>query len=157
MLQRIQSLLLFLAAICYVLACFMPVANLTTADAYYQFNVWNVRENIPDGRVVYQVLYIGLSLIALAIFTIVTIFLYKNRMRQSKLCMANVLLGFIVLAVTLYVYPDLVFQKINVLKGCTVAFSMKALLPILGVVLVYVANKFILKDEKKVRDAERLR
>ena len=135
----------------------MPIATLTTPEAYYLFDAWKVREYTPDGNVVYQVLYIGLLYMALAVLTLVTIFMYKNRIRQSKWCMANVLLGFVVLVLTLFVYPDMIFPKVTLLQGATVTFSIQALIPILSVALVYIANKFILKDEKKVRDADRLR
>ena len=41
MIQRIQSLLLLLAAICLIIAVFMPIATITTDNAQYLFTSWS--------------------------------------------------------------------------------------------------------------------
>ncbi len=157
MIQRIQSVFLFLAAACYVWACFLPIATLTTPDSYYLYNAWSVKENIPDGAVVCSVMYVGLFQIAMAVFTFAIIFCYKNRMLQSKLCTAALFCGLLLLALMLFVCPDMIFARMPRFSGVKAVYSLYTLISMLPVLWVYLANKFILRDEKKVRDADRLR
>lgn len=157
MIQRIQSVFLLIAAVCYVCTCFLPIATLTTSDAYYLFDSWAVRENIPEGAVVCNTFYIGLFQLVMAVFSLVIIFVYKNRNLQSRLCLIDIFLGFILIALMLFVYPDMILSKISTIRGFDLVYSMKTIISMLPILWIYLANKFILKDEKKVRDADRVR
>ena len=155
MIQRIQSLLLFVAAVCLAVACFMPVGTIVTSDTYYIITSWAVKINIPNGETVSLTYYIGLLQVVIAIFSIVVLFSYKKRPLQSRLCLAAMFLNFILLAVMLWVYPDIILPKL--LVGGKIQYSLWTMLSILPLVCFYLANKLILKDEKKMRAADRLR
>ncbi len=152
MIQRIQSVLLLLATISLIVAMFMPVAIVTTNEVQYLFTPWTLQENIPGGNIVYTTYYIGILQVIVATMSFIAIFLYKKRPLQSKLCVATVVVNFILLLLMLYVYPDRLLGKNN-----DTVFSLWTLASILPLALIYTANKFILKDEKKVREADRLR
>ena len=157
MIQRIQTLLFIIAAICSAIACFKPVGTIATYDTYYMVTSWALKENIPNGAIVYPTYFIGMLQVILAFISFVGIFLYKNRPMQSKLCIAAIFINFILVILMLWVYPDRVLSKLPQTAGAEIQYSLWALLSIFPLACFYFANKFIIKDEKKVRAADRLR
>ena len=162
MIQRIQTVLLLVAVICFAAACFMPISTITTFDADYVITSWALKENIPDGVIVYPTYFIGLLQVVLAVMAFVAIFLYKNRPAQSKACIAAIFLNFILLILMLWVYPDVVFAKLPQVAGAELQYYRAGQFPwvflsFVPLACLYVANKYIIKDEKKVRAADRLR
>ena len=157
MIQRIQSLLLFVAAACFAVACFMPVGTFVTSDTYYLVTSWSVNVNIQGGEPIYPTYFIGLLQILLAGLSLVTLFLYKKRMLQSRLCLAGMFLNFILLAIMLWVYPDFILTGALKVTEIRMEYSLFTVLSIVPLACFYFANKCILNDEKKVRAADRLR
>ncbi|MBO4282137.1 MAG: DUF4293 domain-containing protein [Bacteroidales bacterium] len=172
MIQRIQSLFLLLAAACYVWGAFLPIASLypkqageehwilvedgtETPVSEYAYSAWTVSDT--DGNVIARTAPIAVLELLLGVCAIVVLFLFKNRKLQAKLCLGHVFFGFVLLALMLFVYPDMLFPKHAALKGVETVYSLWTLVPMVGILLVYVAQKFILKDEKLVRSSERLR
>ena len=162
MIQRIQTVLFLVAAICFAMACFMPIGTIVAHDNYYVVTSWALKENIPDGAIVHPTYFIGLLQIVLAVMSFVAIFLYKNRSMQSKLCIAAIFINFILLILMLFVYPDVVFSNLYQVAGADIQYYSKGQFPwvflsFIPLVCLYLANKYIIKDEKKVRAADRLR
>jgi len=162
MIQRIQSVLFLIAAICFAVACFKPMGTITTPDAYYIVTPWALKVNIPNGAVIYPTYFIGLMQIILTIISVIAIFLYKNRSMQSKFCIAAIFVNFVLLILLMWVYPETVFSKLPQVAGAEIQYYGKgqfpwALLSLIPLPCLYLANKFIIKDEKKVRAADRLR
>jgi hypothetical protein len=157
MIQRIQTLLLLVAAICFVITCFMPVGYITTDDIYYVITPWVLKENIPDGMIIYRTYFIGMLQTLLAIISFVAIFFYRKRALQSKICIAAIILNFILIIIMLWVYPDNILPKLHQISGSETDFSLFALLSVVPLICLYFANRYIIKDEKKVRAADRLR
>lgn len=77
-----------------------------------------------------------------AILSVYTIFIYKQRPRQAKLCLAGLFVVF-VWYILLAVYQGYV----------TTIDSM----PMVSAILIYMARKGIIDDEKLVRAADRIR
>ena len=155
MIQRIQSLFLLGAAVCFGVACFMPIGEL----GGYIYTPWVLKLNGLNIRETY---YIGLLQVILAAISFVAIFFYKNRPLQSKICTAAIFISFILLILILYVYPGTVFPTIMRMEKVEIQYYSKeqfpwVLLSFIPLAFLYLANKFILKDEKKVRAADRLR
>ena len=162
MIQRIQTVLFLVAAACFAVACFMPVGTITTFDTYYVITSWALKEYIPDGAIVYPTYFIGLLQVILASVSFVAIFLYKKRPTQSKVCMAAIFLNFALIILIGWVYPDIVFSKLPQVAGAEPQYYGKGqfpwvLLSFIPLLCLYIANKRIMKDEKKVRAADRIR
>lgn len=159
MIQRIQSLLLLLTVICLILGALTPIGSITTTEAQYIFTPWVLKLNIPDGDIIMTTYYIGIVQIILAIIAFIAIFLYKNRTTQSKLCMVGIFINFILLLLMLFIYPDRIFPAMEtfIYEDIKVIYNPWCITSILSVGFLYFANKQILNDEKKVRDADRLR
>lgn len=83
-----------------------------------------------------------------ALFSIATIFLYQKRKLQATLCLAPVLLivgWYVVLAVS--PQPD----------GTPQLLGWTHVLPLISIILTFMARKGILADEKLVRSLDRIR
>ena len=113
MIQRKQTVFLLLACI-LVLVCF-----------FVRFFTW-----------------IDLLLVASAALSAFTIFQYRRRIPQARLCLAGM---FVLLAW---------YIGIAALEG---EASIIESLPMVSVILIFLARKGILNDEKLVRAADRIR
>ena len=165
MIQRIQSLLLFVAAAISVVVCFINVGHIDQQVGgelvkYYQFDSFTLQKLDSNNQLVsvMHTTYIALLWIASAILSMVTIFLYKNRVLQVRLNGINMLVMLAALVVMLYIYPNLVFEKQEWFKaGMMVNFNYWISLSLVPAICLFFANKAIKSDEKKVRSADRLR
>ena len=157
MIQRIQTVLFLIATICFTVACFMPVGTITTNESYYIVTSWVLKENISNGDIIQPVYFIGMLQILLAFISFVAIFFYSKRPTQSKICVAAMVINCVLLVLMLWYYPDRVLFKLPQTYGEEIKYSLWALLSIIPLACLYFANKFILKDEKKLRAADRLR
>jgi uncharacterized membrane protein len=77
-----------------------------------------------------------------AVLSVYTIFIYKQRLRQARLCLAGLFLIF-VWYILLAVYQGFV----NTIDA----------LPMVNAILIFLARNRILADEKLVRAADRIR
>ena len=157
MIQRIQTVLFLVATICFGVACFVPIGTIITNDVYYILTSWALKENIPNGAIIQPVYFIGMLQVTLAVISFVAIFLYRKRPAQSKLCVAAIVINCILLVLMSWYYPDRVLSKLPQTYGEEIQYSFWILLAFIPLPCLYFANKFILKDEKKLRAAERLR
>ncbi len=85
---------------------------------------------------------------ALSLFTLGNVFLYKNRKRQSLLCVV-----FMALAVIYYV----ALAVFNHGAGGSLVLTWPMALPAVAIVLLFLAYKGIQHDEKLVRSLDRIR
>ncbi len=136
MIQRIQTVYLFLAAVC-------------SAGLIFVFHLWtNAAETPVFAKDDY--LYLGLFL-GSALLSLISIFSYKNRKTQFVLGRLNIILNFILLGL-------FVVQSLNLSGEADVSEKgIGILLPILSIVFLVLANKAIKKDEDLVKSVDRLR
>lgn len=102
---------------------------------------------------------ITLACITIAI-ALVSIFLYRNRMRQIKIVMIgfmfNLAYAFVVFFWAVDKYADVVKSYMH-LNDLTVSWSIGSYAPIASLLFLFLAQRAIRKDEAKVRAADRLR
>ncbi len=159
MIQRIQTLYLLLVAVCMgLLVCFAPIQFLTpeTAELQQQYelgflHVQNITDpaNITNTSSVWALAVLEIAIAALAI---TTIFLFRKRLLQARLCIINIFLMIGYYAV-LAVYIFFACKQL----GVDWFINIWAALPIVGIVLTFMAMRAIAKDEALVRAADRLR
>src|SRR5687768_11459667 len=141
MIQRIQSIWLFLAAACAFISYLLTLFVGKLAD--------NTERIFPMGeKLLLVVLLIGTGLLAL-----VTIFLYKNRKLQFRLCILGIFLSIGIIALEYFFVES--FKKENLIVSGT--YQLGALLPIVMAVLFIFASRGIYRDEKLVKSVDRLR
>ncbi len=155
MLQRIQTVYLLLFIVCSMVLCFLPLFELTAFDGLYVLGVIKTSFSGASGSAVLSYnfpLMVILSLMILLALAI--IFKYNNRNLQMKLI-------FICMVLLILFSAILCFNYFQLAGLSTADHSIKiswilAILPV-QMVLLWLANGGIRKDEALVRSADRLR
>jgi lipid-A-disaccharide synthase-like uncharacterized protein len=151
MIQRIQSLFLVLAALFVLASFFFPLAEIKTEKANYELVYRAVAEKTQTGFTVTNTAYLLAGILTLTFFVILyTVFLFKNRKKQMKMCMISSL--FIIFSTLGIVY----FGMFLLPKSDTV-FTFAAFFPLLAFLLTLAARNRIRKDEELVRSVDRIR
>lgn len=143
MIQRIQSIYLFLASV-------------VSGGLIFVFNLWKtLKEQIfvldLFSKELFTFKVIPLMFITSSILSLATIFLYRERKLQF-------VIGRIIILINLFLLGLLIYLSLT-LPGET-SVSEKGIgmfLPILVVLLIVLANKAIKKDEDLVKSVDRLR
>ena len=137
MLQRVQTIWLFLAAIC--------------AFASLKFPFFTGMKSLPETGYQdlngFSSLYLVVVTIAIGVIALINIFLYTNRKLQFRLC----ILGMILEACLIFIYYKMVS------KYSEGAYSLSAALQIFVFLFFALASKGIKNDDKIVKESNRLR
>lgn len=154
MLQRIQSVFLFIAVLLMLLMTIFPVwvyqpensDTVSVLTAFY-FEQGGVKEFMP---------YTLIAVLAIlsAIVGFIEIFKFKNRLLQMKLGTLNSLLMIGTLGLSFYFANELI-EKFNLQLGWS--YGMAVYFPPAAMLCNIMANRFIRKDEKLVRSVDRIR
>ncbi len=149
MIQRIQSLFLLISAILLLILLWAPLAILQIDEnTFYEiYTKGYVFEN--EMQYSYS-LWIFNAITILIAF--ITIFLYKNRILQMRICMYN----FILLLGLQGVIAYTVYATASNLKA-EVFLQYAAVLPVVAAILHLIAFKYIKRDEELVKAADRIR
>ena len=149
--QRIQTLFLAIAILVLLVSLVVPIWS---ADVNGQARVLTSFYYLNNGA--YQ--YNPYSLTAILTIAAVTIALteitkFKNRLTQVKLGALNSLFLVGVLVCSFY-FSSQLMKEVEGTKG---QYGLGMWLPFAAVICNLLANRFIRRDEKLVRDSDRLR
>ena len=149
MIQRIQTVYLLVVAILMVVMMSLPVGSFVAAD--YTATVFNNLSLVdPDVTAEYAPWAMFAILMVSAVVTLGTIFLYKKRMLQIRLTIFNIIL--------LLGYYGTLVTFVFMLKGeNSFTPSWTVILPLISIILDWLAIRAIGKDEMLVKAYERLR
>ena len=136
MLQRIQTVYLFIAA-------------LLSGGLIFLVSLWETGSG--DSVYVEEVLLALALFVSSAVLSLITIFLFKNRKLQFVLARLNILLNFFLLGVFVYWSLTIPGEMYISEKG------IGMFVPVLSIVFLVLANKAIKKDEDLVKSVDRLR
>ena len=130
MIQRIQSVFFLLSALTSILIIFyFPVLS-NEADNLFLFD---------------HFVYLRLLLLSSSLLAIFAIFQYKNRSRQRLISSLSRLM------ITFFYIITLVFYKEDF------DFEIGLFLCIIPFILLFIASHFVKKDEKLIKDSNRIR
>ncbi len=157
MIQRIQSVYLLLATIAMAVSFFFPLADAIGINDSLVLYTYKMESLVPDSVPELPVYFIwpmlGLSSLVL-LFSFMTIFLYKSRMRQLMLIRISVIMLVVLIALFFFYYsPEM--ERIS--GGVTMYGVPGAYLPVVALVFLILASRAIMSDEKLIRSADRLR
>ena len=150
MIQRIQSVYLLIVLVLTSFVMAWPLMELFSETAgLYDFRVLGIYRNG-------ELLYCTWPLLVLAVInqllTLGTIFMYKNRILQIRMCVLNMLF-FIGFCLMLAGYAWISTEKFE----ASVNGNLPMVFPLVNVLLSYLALRAIGKDEAMVRSLNRLR
>lgn len=143
MIQRIQTVYLLLASICaggLIFVCSLWTKSKITV---YAFDLVE-----SDGMLLKM---IPIFFMSSAVFSLITIFMFKKRQLQFVLNRLNILINLMLLGVLIYYLLMLPGETEVSEKGIGV------FIPFVVVLLLVLANKAIYKDENLVKSVDRLR
>jgi hypothetical protein len=151
MIQRIQTVYLFLVVVLGTLLCFFP-------SMQFQIDAVDTLVNLS----VFDKWPIAVMTIASPVLAFVTIFLFKHRLLQSRINIMNVIicLGYyaILALYTAYIVKGHeTIDSYDNLLGAAWYPTVWASIPLVNLILLMMATRRILKDEALVRAADRLR
>lgn len=154
MIQRIQTLYLLVVTAFMAITLFAPIATFTAASGdVYTLSAFELSNGV-DGQ---STLWMGILLVLATVLPLVTIFLFKNRQLQLRLCGAEVVLLIGAVAfVAIYYW----LSSSNALESVEIvhrSFGWAAIMPLLALVLAFMAARGIFKDEILVRSLDRIR
>lgn len=147
MIQRIQSVYLFISVLLTGLLFLLPFAEIAKDGAIYLFNFKGIlldgvlKEN---GMVIPVLLVVIMALHGLAIFS------FKNRARQNRVIVFAILA--LVVLIGLFIY----FTYLS-FSGALISFKFGAALPLVAIIVDYLAIRAIGKDEALIRSIDRIR
>jgi hypothetical protein len=158
MLQRIQTIYLAIVALACILLFFFPLANYYhEVQGNYKFFIYGIKCMDPEPKVVFSA-YFTIPLIFMTvasfIFTVSTIFLFKNRPLQLRLCAFNMLTNIVLVMVVFFFYAT----KIKTMTLIEPEYNYTGMvLPLVSILFLIFASQAIRKDEALVKSADRLR
>lgn len=153
MIQRIQSLYLLVVAALMAVTLFVPLAWFFADSVDYRLYAFSLQT--LDGVAMQSTVYMGLLLLASCLLPLVTIFLYRRRMLQIRLCVVEMvlLLGSVIMEGIYYYLCSRAFADMECMKG----FKPAIALPLVCLFFMYLAARAIFRDELLVRAADRIR
>ena len=138
MIQRIQSIYLLFATLCYTFFLLFPVFKITEAEETIAIKA---TENN----------FFLILAVILIIDSIVTVFFYKNRKKQM-------LMGWVLVVVNLLLAGLVGYHYYIALQNSQdISIALGAVFPFVSIILLLLAIFKINKDEKLVRSLDRLR
>ena len=151
MIQRIQTLFLLLAAVALAVCMMQPIGTWQPDALEGNTDLFNLCILAPDGSRSFNTWPLFALLLLACTISVVNIFLFKNRKLQMKLCSTSILLC------ALWMIGVAVICYLNEPDGFKFYPSFFLALPVIAVILLFMARARIKHDEKLVRAADRIR
>ena len=161
MIQRIQTIFLFLYIAALISTFFFPVwqkisfnDQTNEVDVIVTGHVCSVIYDKAGEAIIYDNFWVGGFIIIACIVAAMSIFSFKNRLTQIKLGTLNSL--FTSLLVIYYLYE--IFYNIDYIDiKDKISFLISFYLIFLAIFFNFLSNRFIRKDELLVRESDRIR
>ncbi len=154
MIQRIQTVYLLVVVILMGLTLWLPLAGFSNSEGSYLLTAFGVCD--AAGNIMLSTVYLGILLALTTLLPLVVIFLFKRRMLQFRLCVAELMLliGSIGMA-GIYFFLCRRFFSGGEFYAQEVKIAL--IFPVVCLVFDFLAARAILKDEKLVRSLDRIR
>ena len=155
MIQRVQTLYLVGIVALMAAALFTPLAYFAAGTNVYELFAFELASKSGEGAS-QSTMYMGIVVALATIIPLVTIFLFKNRMLQIRLCTVELVLlvGAQIFMAIYYYLSNRMFEQ---LEFHTQGFRIAIIFPLVALILDYLALRAIFKDEMLVRSLDRIR
>ncbi|MBK6347172.1 MAG: DUF4293 domain-containing protein [Bacteroidales bacterium] len=157
MIQRLQSLYLAIAAAAIAIAFFFPIITyINDAQIWLEIYLKGIKDNSSPQLDINNYMLIPLQVMAVlsVILAFSAIFLYKNRKSQMKLVRLGIVLVLVEIALIFFYYANILAKVSSTVPDFNHAGIY---LLLVSLVMFVLANRGIMKDDKLVRAADRLR
>lgn len=152
MIQRIQSVWFFLAALSIALLLMIPIVSKVLNESEYWVNTLGLFQQ-TTGTTVEIKAFLPLTIITIAVVVmlLVTIFLFRDRKKQKRSAFISLVF---ILVLSILTYTSV--EKIpGGLEG--VSYKLGAFLPLISIIFIGLGVRGINNDERLIKSADRLR
>lgn len=153
---------MLLTAIVSALLFFMPLASFEADGNAMNFTIFGIQN--PIETITLSTTYTWPLVVLAALMTLVpiyTIFLYKKREKQVRLCRLNMLVNVIFIGLVFLYYEADLLNVIAAVEGdeyqLDVAYFTGAAFPLVNLILEILAIRGIKKDIELLKSVDRLR
>lgn len=154
MIQRIQTLYLLVITALLAVTLFARLAWFGGEGSEFGLYAFALKD--AEGAVLHSTVYLGILLSLAAVVPLVTIFLYRRRMLQIRLCVVEMVL-LVGSAVMEGIYYYLGSRVVSDLPFHTQGVGVAIALPVVSLLFAWLAARAIFRDELLVRGADRIR
>ena len=157
MIQRIQTLYLMVVTLLMAVTLIFPLVFIGVDGHQVELSAFSISD--AEGTLSHATAWLGALLALTTLIPFVTIFLYKNRPLQIRLCGALCVLlvgALVVLGAFTYATCQNIFADFEI-SWANIVFRFPVLMPIISVIITPFAMKAILRDELLVRSLDRIR
>jgi hypothetical protein len=152
MIQRIQSLWLFLAAVALFAVMFLPVGKFVMPHGLYECTAFKMTQAGSVLPLNLPVKYLGILAGFAGFFSILALLHFKKRDRQIRWAWVA-LISKVILAIGMVS----LFMYFKYALNSWVGYGPAVLMPFLGIVFDFLAIKGIKKDDALVKSLDRIR
>ena len=155
MLQRIQTVFLFLVIVLIALSVVLPIAFYSNLIKGSQFNyaILNFLSFGENSKGGFSSLPLFIPAALCVLLSIIEIFAYKKRGFQIKIGIFNILFNVIYLGILMY-YFSAIFTASADIK---VLYKYPLIFPVIALILNVLAIRGVKKDDELVKSLDRLR
>ncbi len=162
MIQRRQTIFMLLSVIITALLFFTPLMSFNANGEVMRFTIFGIKN--PIETMSFSATYtwpLVVLTILMTVAPLVTIFLYKKRELQVRLCRLNMLVNIIFIGLVFIYYESdvmsVIFAVENDIYTLDVAYFIGMAFPLVNLVLEILAIRGIKKDIELLKSVDRLR
>lgn len=162
MIQRRQTIFMLLSVIITALLFFTPLMSFNANGEVMRFTIFGIKN--PIETMSFSATYtwpLVVLTILMTVAPLVTIFLYKKRELQVRLCRLNMLVNIIFIGLVFIYYESdvmsVIFAVENDIYTFDVAYFIGMAFPLVNLVLEILAIRGIKKDIELLKSVDRLR
>ncbi len=155
MIQRIQTLYLFFIVIISIVLFFTPLIEFVNNESVFSLGILGLNFQNQQNIITISTLPLIIINSMVILLSIISIYSFKNRNLQLKICKINLFLisSFLIFIV---MYSNQIEEKIGS-TALNTSFGLGILLPVLSLILTYLAIRGIKKDQELLRSIDRIR
>ena len=154
MIQRIQTIYLLLAAALTACTTFFSLGTFSTGTEEFTLRAFGLKD--AEGATVQSTIYMGILLTLALAVAVVTIFLFKRRLLQIRMCVVEMILlvGAQAMTVIYYYLSCRVFSSVEFQAH---SLKLPLVFPAIALIFTFLAARAIFRDEILVRSVDRIR
>jgi hypothetical protein len=150
MIQRIQSLYILLAFFLGLISLFIPWVTYQQSDVTFVFKLFSSDQTVLSAMLTSTMVAI---FCAIALGSLIS---FKNRKRQMMLVKVTMAIALMVISAFAFDH----YQNIQALKvdgELSMNYGLPAVFPVINLILLWLANRGVKKDEDLIKSVDRLR
>ncbi|MDG5800223.1 DUF4293 domain-containing protein [Marinilabiliaceae bacterium ANBcel2] len=152
MIQRIQTIYLIIALALTSALFFIDMADIAGPGEFYNLNFKGVADTADENMLITTIPALTILLSVTTFLLFISIFLYKKRMIQIRVCALNMALLPGTSLMIFYTGRSFASEL-----GAEIAYNITLVLPLIAAIFVFLAIRAIGKDEALVRSLDRIR